>query len=454
MSKEFSTSEVAAHKTKDDLWIIVHGKVYDVSKYLEDHPGGAASLIEVAGSDATATFEDVGHSNDARETMADFLIGKLEGADDDDEGEPKPKELPLLVRMAMQQVAAKPESLLHRVRSLIVKLLLGGGGAYLSYTAVASMPHIGWQHYTAGGFWQGFSIASIAVLLSGAAAVSWLSRNMPTKHTVSSWPAHYKPAVVASPITSVAGFLKPQEYQKLSLVRKDRLSANSYRLVFELPRRDAILGLPIGQHISIRGDVAGKSVSRSYTPVSNNSDPGELRLVVKMYPDGQLTGGYLAHLSIGDRVEVRGPQGAMKYRRGLADSLGMIAGGTGITPMYQVIRAICEDPRDATRVHLLYGSDSEADILLRDQLDAFARDYPHKFGVTYVLSKPGKEWKGPKGFINKALIEDKLPGPEGNSKILVCGPPPLVKSADAALVELGFDEPGAVSRITDQVFHF
>ncbi|KAF2155505.1 cytochrome b5 reductase-like protein [Myriangium duriaei CBS 260.36] len=454
MSNEYSTSEVSKHKTKDDLWIIIHGKVYDVSQYLEDHPGGAASLLEVAGVDATSTFEDVGHSNDARETMAQFLIGKLEGANEDDSGEPKPKELPLLVRMAMQQTSQGPQKLSHRMGSMLVKLILGSGVAYLSYTAVASLPHTRWRYHVAGGFWHGFLLASSAVLVSGTATVLWLFRNMPTKHTISSWPAHYKPTVVASPITSVTGFLKPQEYQKLPLVRKDQLSSNSYRLVFRLPKTDAILGLPIGQHISIRGDVDGKSVSRSYTPVSNNSDPGELRLIIKMYNDGQLTGGYLSKLNVGDQVEFRGPKGAMKYRRGLADEIGMVAGGTGITPMYQLIRAICENSRDKTKVHLLYGSDSEKDILLRNELDTFAEKYPENFGVTYVLSRPDGVWKGAKGYINKDLIEKKLPGPQGKSKILICGPPPLVESADTALAELGFEKPGPVSRATDQVFHF
>ena len=423
--------------------------VYDVSKYLEDHPGGAASLIEVGGSDATAEFEDVGHSDDAREIMAQFMIGKLEGADEDDTGKPHPKQLPLLVRMAMEQTTRDPEALSSRLGSLLIKLAIGSGTTYLLYAALTNM-----QHRTSGSFWHGVLIATSTVLLTATTGFFWFFHRMPTQHTISSWPAHYKPTAVASPVTSVSGFLKAQEYQKLPLVEKHQLSSNSYRLVFRLPSKDSMLGLPIGQHISIRGEAGGKSVSRSYTPVSNNSDLGELRLVIKMYNDGQLTGGYLSKLNIGDEVEFRGPKGPMKYRRGLADEIGMIAGGTGITPMYQLIRAICENPRDKTKIHLLYGSDSEKDILLREDLDRFARAYPDNFGVTYVLSKPDEGWKGAKGYINKGLIEEKLPGVKGKTKILVCGLPPLENSVDAALVELRFKKPGPVSWMTDQVFHF
>lgn len=64
-----SLADVAKHNAKDDLWIVVHGKVYDVTEYARDHPGGADTLIEVAGMDATSAYEDVGHSQDANEIM-------------------------------------------------------------------------------------------------------------------------------------------------------------------------------------------------------------------------------------------------------------------------------------------------------------------------------------------------------------------------------------------------
>ena len=52
-------------------------KVYDVSSYLDDHPGGAEVMLEVAGQDATNMFEDIGHSTDARQEMKKFFVGNL-----------------------------------------------------------------------------------------------------------------------------------------------------------------------------------------------------------------------------------------------------------------------------------------------------------------------------------------------------------------------------------------
>lgn len=73
----YTVDEVKAHKTKDSLWIIIEGLIYDVTKWQADHPGGDEVLLELGGEDATVSFDDVGHSKDARKQLRSFLIGKL-----------------------------------------------------------------------------------------------------------------------------------------------------------------------------------------------------------------------------------------------------------------------------------------------------------------------------------------------------------------------------------------
>lgn len=60
-----SLFDVQKHNTRDNVWLVLHNKVYDAMPYLEDHPGGDAILREVAGTDATEAFADVGHSAEA-----------------------------------------------------------------------------------------------------------------------------------------------------------------------------------------------------------------------------------------------------------------------------------------------------------------------------------------------------------------------------------------------------
>ncbi|XP_028163963.1 cytochrome b5 [Ostrinia furnacalis] len=81
MTTEISISEVKKHKSKKSLWMIIHNDVYDVTKFLEEHPGGEDTLLENAGKDGTQPFEDVGHSEDARELLKKFKIGTLPAAE-------------------------------------------------------------------------------------------------------------------------------------------------------------------------------------------------------------------------------------------------------------------------------------------------------------------------------------------------------------------------------------
>lgn len=81
MSKVYSCAEVAAHNKENDLWIVKDGKVYDITKYVDEHPGGVDTLAEVAGKDATYNYNSVGHSEDAQAILEKFLIGKLDPAD-------------------------------------------------------------------------------------------------------------------------------------------------------------------------------------------------------------------------------------------------------------------------------------------------------------------------------------------------------------------------------------
>lgn len=65
------------HSKREDVWMTIHSKVYNVTKYLEDHPGGEEVLLDRAGDDATEDFEDVGHSGEARKQLDKFEVGEL-----------------------------------------------------------------------------------------------------------------------------------------------------------------------------------------------------------------------------------------------------------------------------------------------------------------------------------------------------------------------------------------
>ncbi|KAJ5692022.1 Cytochrome b5 [Penicillium macrosclerotiorum] len=457
---EYSMQEIAAHNTKGDLWIVIHGQVFDITKYAQDHPGGAEVLVEVAGQDATAAYEDVGHSEDAREIMQPYLVGTLKDA--------QQYVRPKAVRVVSQKTpeAPKPSSfsklgaLAGVVGSALPVLYIythGSARLFPGMDAISRLlpRQLKSLHLPQGGFVNGFLVASII----GGTIGLMVARQASRFTKVESGFMRYPPRIKAKKVIRVdphltRGFLEPQQYQKLPLVEKDQLSSNVFRFVFKLPDAQGVLGLPIGQHVAIKAEVDGAIVTRSYTPTSNNLDRGRIELVVKCYPDGLLSGKYLAGLSIGDEVEFRGPKGAMKYTKDLCSKIGMVAGGTGITPMYQLIRAICENETDTTEISLIYANRSEADILLRTELETFARRYPKNFKLWYMLDSAPEDWAYGTGYVDQTVLRAHLPGPGPDTKIMLCGPPGMVSATKKNLAALGFQKPGSVSKLSDEVFCF
>uniref|UniRef100_A0ACD5WKI3 Uncharacterized protein n=1 Tax=Avena sativa TaxID=4498 RepID=A0ACD5WKI3_AVESA len=234
------------------------------------------------------------------------------------------------------------------------------------------------------------------------------------------------------------GCLDPENFKKFKLVEKTQISHNVAKFRFALPAPTSVLGLPIGQHISCRGqDATGEEVIKPYTPTTLDSDLGNFQLVIKMYPQGRMSH-HFREMKVGDYMSVKGPKGRFKYQVGQVRAFGMLAGGSGITPMFQVARAILENPNDKTKVHLIYANVTTEDILLKEELDSLAKEYPDRFKIYYVLNQPPEIWNGGVGFVSQEMIKTHCPAPAEDIQILRCGPPPMNKAMAAHLEELGY----------------
>ena len=144
---------------------------------------------------------------------------------------------------------------------------------------------------------------------------------------------------------------------------------------------------------------------RSYTPISSDTVPGYFDLIIKSYPTGNISK-YVASLRVGQNMKVRGPKGAMVYKPNMVRHFGMIAGGTGITPMLQIIRAIIRGrpAGDRTEVDLIFANVNPDDILLREDLDSLVKQ-DDRFRVHYVLNNPPEGWTGGIGFVTAEMIK-------------------------------------------------
>jgi len=364
---KLSLEEVAKHNTEASCWLAVKGNVYDVTSYIEAHPGGKEIVMAHAGTECTEEFKAV-HSPGAWTMLELYKIGAL----NDD------FELP--------------------------------------------------------SFEEETSSSSPATTTTAAAA-----------------PAEATNAQ-GEPIT-----LFNMRKVSLPLVQKDVISPDTRVFRFALPTSQHRLGLPTGQHILLSGKVDGELVTRAYTPISCDDDLGYVDFVVKVYfanvhpkfPEGGKFTQHLEAIKLGDTIDFQGPTGHIVYwKDGLftvkgephyAKRLGLIAGGSGIAPIMQVVRHILKDPEDETELHVLFANQTEADILLREELDETAAKYPDRLKVWYTLDRPSEGWQYSSGFIDEEMLKAHMPPADKRTYVLMCGPAPMIDYACLPnLHKLGF----------------
>ncbi|KAJ3210213.1 NADH-cytochrome b5 reductase [Dinochytrium kinnereticum] len=170
-------------------------------------------------------------------------------------------------------------------------------------------------------------------------------------------------------------------------------------------------------------------IARPYTPITYG--PSHFDLLIKSYKDGSIS--QLMHRQkVGDWIPIRGPIQTFDYKAG-SDTVVMIAGGTGITPMYQLLKRIMNDPSDVSRVLLIYGSKTEEDVLLKRELDVLQSLHADRLKVHHIIEKMSGEmptWSSGSGHINRSILERLLPSSDACEKvqILLCGPDSMIRA--------------------------
>ena len=159
---------------------------------------------------------------------------------------------------------------------------------------------------------------------------------------------------------------------------------------------------------------------------------GYLELLVKVYPNGPMSE-HLHSMKEGQSLSFKGPIPKYPWSPNKHEHITLIAGGTGITPMYQLIRTIFNNSKDNTKVSLVFGNIAEKDILLKEELEKIENEYPQRFRAFYTLDQAPESWPYGKGFISKDLLKEVIPDPKSeNIKIFICGPPGLYKAISGA----------------------
>ena len=116
-----------------------------------------------------------------------------------------------------------------------------------------------------------------------------------------------------------------------------------------------------------------------------------------------------------------------------------IAGGTGITPFYQILQEVrySDEPEKRPKINLIFANRTQADILLKDELTDLAKINIVDVTFTVDSIKEGEEWAGHVGYLNKDVLEKHVSKPNPEHGIIFCGPPPMNEFVSKTLAELG-----------------
>jgi cytochrome-b5 reductase len=252
-------------------------------------------------------------------------------------------------------------------------------------------------------------------------------------------------------------FLSVKGLSHLSKQGLNDVPTEMYEFCFELPSTWSRLNIPPGAAVAVKAHINGTDIIRHYTPISRPDSRGSVSLYLKALPDKGVMSRHLFFLRPGDTVQMMGPatfprmtyaaNGAKLY----PEKMVMLAGGSGVAPMIHLIADVVQRGVSCQMV-LLWGVESERDLVFRQFLDHTQAEHPDKLKVVYCVSATMMAIRA--GHLHMGLIDshllhvELLPAfrPDDDVTVVICGPQKMSVAMMAALAHMGYHE--------DKVFSF
>jgi cytochrome-b5 reductase len=443
----FTRDEVLRHNTPGDVWTIFQGHVFDLTEYMEYHPGGAEQLMRAAGRDMTALFVEV-HAWVNMSLLKPCLKGKLR----DPVAAGGSTMLPGGASLGLGVPrAAPPMNLRCRLESFE---RLTDDTVALEFSPVAA------------GSSAGAGAGAGAAAAAPAAAAPATAK--PAESSAASKASTGTTASVSISLPAASTMPPPPASLRAAASSSQSKPAAAA----------AQFDVGIGQHLSLRGVIRGRNVNRPYTPIGDPGSSGRLRLLVKIYDDGAMSQ-HLAALRVGDEIGHTVASGefpslfSARIATGKVTHLGMVGAGTGITPFPRLWRAASKIDK-VESVRLVTVNRTRADVLLRDEIEAERAARAPQFDAAHCITREDEaalllnnnsssnsndeavetttadcealppQWIA--GRFTEDVARKHLPPPGPGTLVCVCGPVLMVKASVSILVALGFT--------ADMIFEF
>ncbi|XP_008431082.1 cytochrome b5 reductase 4 isoform X2 [Poecilia reticulata] len=452
---EVTQEELQKHNKREDCWTCIRGMVYNVTPYMDYHPGGEEELMKAAGIDGTDLFDQVHRWVNYESMLKECLVGRMTtkaataskaiilpssptGLAPPAAGPPPPNkdsqprydwfQTDATVHLAVYTKRKIPSSgcvtVDLKMGILRLEVLLGK----LSYMIHLDLAHEVEENVSVH---TAFSVGKIQVTINKKTRGQWTSLGQPLEfHN-----------------TFLCKKNRGPFYRDCTLVSKMEVTHNTHVFRLQLPG-GTVMHVAVGKHVYLKAIIEGTEIVRPYTPVDQNLVPvsspssheSDLYLMIKIYPNGVFTP-YLNSLQMGENISVSGPEGTFSLRL-LRDvtHLYLLAGGTGFTPMVRLISLALREVDTIRTTKLLFFNKQEEDILWRCQLDDLAAN-DERFQVEHILSEPSASWTGRKGRVDETLLNDLLIRPHGSKCYVgVCGPSAFTEQTLGLLKQLCFSE--------------
>ncbi|NXN54739.1 NB5R4 reductase, partial [Rynchops niger] len=478
---EVTEDELAKHNKKEDCWICIRGFVYNVTPYMEYHPGGEDELMKAAGTDGTDLFDQVHRWVNYESMLKECLVGRMAV---------KPIAAPkgegcCIYSVFLQQIPGD-ETILYMKTFTIKYILVCPKKVYIVFSVL-------YFFFYSYDWFQTDNLITIVIYtkqkdmnaelvivdcqdkrLRGEIIVgdhSYLVE-VDLDHAVQEDMAvniaekvgkieiilkkkdnvHWK--MLGQPLESHNTFIKRTDrglfYRKCKLVSKTEVTHDTKLLCLMLPK-STHLHVPTGQHVYLKKNIAGTEVVKPYTPVlpflpldfkeAFSHDGAHIYLMIKIYSCGLFTQA-LDHLQIGHYISVSNPEGNFKKSElQTLEDLFLLAAGTGFTPMVKLLSFALTEVSCLRTVKLIFFNKTEDDILWRNQLEQLALK-DERFEVQFILSQPTKDWVGKQGKISSSLLSEFVKRSRKDSKVLICicGPTPFTEQGVQYLKDLGYSQ--------------
>lgn len=189
-----------------------------------------------------------------------------------------------------------------------------------------------------------------------------------------------------------------------------------------------------GQWIDCYAEIDGRQEVAGYTMTSSPTAGGTIEIAVRYSEDNPVTRFLHEAAEVGDLLQVDGGQGEFYYRREMGDSLVLIAGGIGVTPMMSILRYVDAAEPDVSAT-LFYSAKSPSELIFRDDLEEMATRNEQIRCILTVTGSGDEPWDGRFGRIDSTLINESGLNPD--ALFYICGPPPMGPDMARLLEGLG-----------------